>query len=490
MHHVLALYFFVMAVVLSGLLYISFSSGNAESHLQSRRYWSWALALDVMGLLFFSAYFLSADAMAEPRHIGTMANTALFAAFVYQAMSFRASRYAVTQRAAMGAWALVLVFVLGWHVGREYLSADRRAMVFAVISSLLLAWQAMETHQNQQQWARSNPLRLVMFSIVAEMLCALVRVASLVDLQQPMVSAETIPAVAIATTWLQLAFKVIGYAAVTGYWVEVVTDAKTRIDMENQQFRALSQQQEKLIADLGRLNKTATTGVLAASIAHELNQPLQSAVLNQDMLVREVAKLTHADAAQELLQEQSMSLQRMTDIIQTMRGVFSESGATPRNLDLSRLIQDLGPLIAPTAKKHGIALQFESKGECEIYAKASELQQVILNLVGNAIDALVSHQTPQPVVRICVSREGDQVVCSVEDNGPGIAPDMHEEVFKILKSTKHAGMGLGLWLARYITQRNQGQMQIERGASGGAKLTIRLPRNTADQTRRPASIAA
>ena len=92
------------------------------------------------------------------------------AAFVYQAMSFRALRYAVTQRAAMGAWALVLVFVLGWHVGREYLSADRRAMVFAVISSLLLAWQAMETHQNQQQWARSNPLRLVMFSIVAEML--------------------------------------------------------------------------------------------------------------------------------------------------------------------------------------------------------------------------------------------------------------------------------------------------------------------------------
>ena len=92
--------------------------------------------------------------MAEPRHIGTMANTALFAAFVYQAMSFRALRYAVTQRAAMGAWALVLVFVLGWHVGREYLSADRRAMVFAVISSLLLAWQAMETHQNQQQWLR------------------------------------------------------------------------------------------------------------------------------------------------------------------------------------------------------------------------------------------------------------------------------------------------------------------------------------------------
>ena len=103
------------------------------------------------------------------------------------------------------------------------------------------------------------------------------------------------------------------------------------------------------------------------------------------------------------------------------------------------------------------------------------MQQVILNLVGNAFDALISHKTQQPVVHISVTCEGNQVVCSVADNGPGIAHDMHEEVFKILKTTKNSGMGLGLWLARYITERNQGSIHVSTSEWGGACMSIRMP---------------
>jgi signal transduction histidine kinase len=497
MNHFIALYFFVIAVLLSGLFYIARTSGDTTSHQQSRRYWSVALTLDVAGVLLFCAFFMILDPLAEPRSIGTLANTALFGAFVYQALSFRALRQKVSLTGSRVACAVVIVFGVLWQSSRGLATAEVKGLLFGLSTSALLVWQIVETYRNQQQLALSLPLRLVMATLVAELGWTLVRAWAFAGVQSPMIRTEQIPLIAIAATWLQLACKVVGYAAVTGYWVQVVTDTKTRVDIENQQFRVLNQQQEKLIADLGRLNKAATSGVLAASIAHELNQPLQSALLNHEMLAQELGAgapsaavgvtaevrmgldgatdRRDTEAIHELLAEQGESLQRMSAIIQTMRGVFSESGAKRQILDLYRLVKGLGPLISAQAEKNGIEVQYVQFGDGLVRVKASEVQQVILNLLGNAFDALIANHTAQPMVRITVTAHESWVVCTVEDNGPGIPTDLHEEVFKILKTTKNASMGLGLWLARYITQRNQGSIEISDSELGGAKLTVRFP---------------
>lgn len=267
------------------------------------------------------------------------------------------------------------------------------------------------------------------------------------------------------------------YAAINGYWAEVIAAEKARADFENEQFRVLSAKQEKLIADLGRLNKAATAGVLTASIAHELNQPLQSAVLNHDMLEREFGAVqADREAVAQLLADQMQNLTRMSAIVQTMRGVFGESAAKPHIVALHKLVEDLTPLITPQARKHGIELQYQHAGDGRVSVNASEIQQVILNLLGNAFDILIERQTLRPTVRIQVIQEGEWVACTVEDNGPGIDEAQHEEVFKILKSTKNAGMGLGLWLSRYITERHHGSISVGRSELGGAKLTLRFAR--------------
>jgi C4-dicarboxylate-specific signal transduction histidine kinase len=282
---------------------------------------------------------------------------------------------------------------------------------------------------------------------------------------------------AVAATWFQYAFKTVAYAAINGYWAETITAEKARADYENQQFRTLSARQEKLIADLGRLNKAATAGVLTASIAHELNQPLQSAVLNHDMLEQEfAAPQPDRQAVAELLKEQTQNLHRMAAIVQTMRGVFSESGAKPQVLALHKLVEDLSPLIAPQARKHGIEIRYQHEPDSQVSVKASEVQQVILNLLGNAFDALIERHVAQPLVQVSVKQEGEQVVCTVEDNGPGIDEAHYDEVFKILKTTKSAGMGLGLWLARYITERNHGSIAVDRSPLGGARLSVYFPK--------------
>lgn len=150
-------------------------------------------------------------------------------------------------------------------------------------------------------------------------------------------------------------------------------------------------------------------------------------------------------------------------------------------MDLYRLVDGLRPLISGQADKHGIEVRYVQFGEGLVRIKASEVQQVILNLLGNAFDALIAAGTAQPLVRITVAAEETAVICTVEDNGPGIPDELHDEVFKILKTTKFASMGLGLWLARYITQRNQGRIDVGHSPLGGAMLTIRFPRirNTA-----------
>jgi len=161
--------------------------------------------------------------------------------------------------------------------------------------------------------------------------------------------------------------------------------------------------------------------------------------------------------------------------VSTMRGVFSESGAKPHPIDLFALCKNLDLLVNAQTNKRGIRIEYIHEGDTQIQARASELQQVALNLIGNAFDALIAHQTQDPCVRISVRRLDAQVVWTVEDNGPGIAPDLQPEVFNILKTTKSEGMGLGLWLARYITERNGGHITAGRSELGGAQFTLSFP---------------
>ena len=158
-----------------------------------------------------------------------------------------------------------------------------------------------------------------------------------------------------------------------------------------------------------------------------------------------------------------------------MRGVFSESGAKPHKIDLFALCKNLDLLLNAQTNKRGIRVEYLQDGDTHIHARASELQQVALNLMGNAFDALIASQTVHPHVRVRVRRLNNQVLWTVEDNGPGIAPELQPEVFNILKTTKSEGMGLGLWLARYITERNGGHITAARSELGGAEFTLTFP---------------
>ena len=469
------LFFIVIALILLGMWLTSREVFQHKARNSAENYWALALAMDVLGLFFFGVYMATAEDFNQLTVMGTVANTAMLVAYVFQTLNIRALRKTISPRAKLGSWALVLVVGVCWHIGKHYTTPEQRSFFMASVTSGILVWQLLEIRYGTTALWTHEPMRALFYLVGMELALTSLRMVVFADMT-PLANIQQVPFVLLVAIWLQMGLKVLTYSVIKSYWQKVAVQQQARMHLENTQFKALNAQQEKLIADLGRLNKAATAGVLAASVAHELNQPLQASSLNAEMLAQMLsAQPPDVAGAQALLQHQQEDLARMASIVSTMRGVFSESGAKPQKVDLYALFKNLDPLLRHQTHKRGIRITYTHVGETQVHARASELQQVALNLMGNAFDAFIAHDTPQPQVRVHVQGSATEVVCTVEDNGPGIAPELQPEVFNILKTTKSEGMGLGLWLARYITERNHGEITVGRSALGGAQFTLRFP---------------
>ena len=469
------LFFVVIALILLGVLLISRDVFRHASRHSAQHYWVLALSFDVFGIFAFGWYMATAEDFTQLTLVGTLANTAMLMSYVFQAINIRALRKDISPQSKRLTWALVVLMGLVWHAGKQVTTPEQRSFFMALVTSGILAWQLLEIRYGKETLWRQELIRSLFYLVALEFVLTSAR-ATVFSGFNPFVKIEQVPMLVLVAIWLQMGLKVLTYAVIKGYWQGVNAQEQARIYMENNQFRVLNARQEKLIADLGRLNKAATAGVLAASVAHELNQPLQASSLNVEMMQQMLAaEPADVKEALKVLQNQQEDLARMASIVRTMRGVFSESGAKPHMIDLFALFKNLDLLLSSQANKRGIRIEYRQEGDTQIHARASELQQVALNLMGNAFDALIAHQTPNPMVRVTVSRANRLVHCVVEDNGPGIAPELQPEVFNMLKTTKSEGMGLGLWLARYITERNGGQISVGRSELGGAQFTLSFP---------------
>lgn len=474
MKFIIAFNFIVLALIMVGLYLVS--NANYRALNQSAKYWSWAVVLDAIGLALLGFTFLAFNDFNEHTFIGTISTTALFASLIYQALSMKAVRSDVRSNKHYVSLAFIFVFAIGWDYLRVHATVNQKILIFAAVALALLIWQIYEVMRDIHK-KKSRQLTIVLYSVSCEAFFTGLRIVAVSEVGTEIMSAEQLPVLGIFSVWLQYGLKIIAYAALVGYWSEQLAVKKVAAETEAQEFKALSERQEKLIADLGRLNKAATAGVLAASIAHELSQPLQSILLNNNLAIDEASKPTvDLQFLKSTLQEQVDNTNRMSEIINTLRGVFTESGATKQTVDMVELTERLGLLIKPQALKRGIHVVFENNGPALVNVRISEVQQVLLNLVGNAFDALIESRVSSPTIKVSFGNDNSWVTCHVEDNGPGIPPSKLVDIFKFLNSSKTGGMGLGLWLSKYIIERNHGQISVNASGMGGAKFTIKLPK--------------
>jgi signal transduction histidine kinase len=218
-------------------------------------------------------------------------------------------------------------------------------------------------------------------------------------------------------------------------------------------------------------------GELTASIAHELNQPLGAILANT-----ETAELMAKSSAPDL-EEISAILadirrddQRASDVILRLRSLLKRTPFEPKNIDLNEVADETIRFLSGLAVAREVELiGVISPVALPVRGDRIQLQQVILNLVVNAMDAMSSTIKTQRRIAIKTARNAESAELSVADAGPGVLPNKLKEVFEPFFSTKPNGLGMGLSIARTIIEAHNGQIWAENQARGGAVFYISLP---------------
>lgn len=246
------------------------------------------------------------------------------------------------------------------------------------------------------------------------------------------------------------------------------------------ELQKLLQEREEIIRQLAIFNKTAGMGALVASLAHELNQPLTAMQLNAELIdsaflsSQTSANSDHAikEAMSDLLKDN----QRAATIIKTLRNMFGNGRKSVTTFDMNELVNEVLLICKSRLTHQNIALKVELHPDAvRITADKSQLQQVFLNLITNAADAFAPNFAEQKCITVRTQLDDTQACLTVTDNGSGIAPEIVESIFELLRTNKDEGMGVGLWLSRTIVESHHGTINFETGSETGTTFTVTLP---------------
>jgi signal transduction histidine kinase len=232
------------------------------------------------------------------------------------------------------------------------------------------------------------------------------------------------------------------------------------------------------LMEVVHLNRTATAGALSASVAHELNQPLGAILSNAEAAeVLLAASPPDLHQLKEILADIRRDDQRAGEIIRRLRGLLKKSEIELQEFDLNKTIQSALHILEPEAKKRGVVLSaVQAQGALPVRADQVHLQQVIVNLAANGLDAMLDCSPARRRLALQTAQVGDsEAEVSVADTGTGIPEDKLKDVFKTFFTTKPQGTGLGLSIARTIIETYGGRIWAENQLGGGAVFRFTLP---------------
>jgi two-component system sensor kinase FixL len=242
---------------------------------------------------------------------------------------------------------------------------------------------------------------------------------------------------------------------------------------ERQQTEARLQE---LQSELVHISRLTAMGEMASTLAHELNQPL-SAIANYlkgSRRLLEGAADEKSAAMRDALDKAGDQAMRAGHIIRRLRD-FVARGETERRVEsITKLVEEASALALVGVKDLGIRVQFQFNPEIDlVIADRVQVQQVLLNLIRNAMDAMETSQTRDLVVAIAPA-DGGHVRISVTDSGSGISPEIAEQLFQPFITTKRHGMGVGLSISRAIVEAHNGRIWVEANPTGGTVFHFTL----------------
>lgn len=249
----------------------------------------------------------------------------------------------------------------------------------------------------------------------------------------------------------------------------------THIDIEERRRAEQALIQAQL--ELSNLSHRLSMGELAASIAHELGQPLTAVTTNayacREWLRATPANLEKASSTAERIVQES---KRASDVVARVRALFRKESDSRSFVDLNRLIRDLVRLLHDDAIRRQVTVHVELDPNLPaVAADPIQIQQVLLNLANNGMDAMMSRQVRRELIISSHKNGSAEVQVQVEDCGLGIDPAIVQQIFHPFFTTKEHGIGMGLAISRSIIEAHDGKLWFAPGASGGSSFQFTLP---------------
>ena len=230
-------------------------------------------------------------------------------------------------------------------------------------------------------------------------------------------------------------------------------------------------------AKLARVTQESSLAEMASAIAHELNQPLAAILSRTQAAVRLLDdEPAEVDSARNALDATVKHARRAGDIVSRLRALATRQAFSEHTIDLNQVVRHAEALTSEAADRLQVAVRTELAATLpSVRGDAIQLEQVVVNLIKNALEAMGRSATQEPLVRVATLRHARHVLLTVSDNGPGIPPENLPRLFDPFFTTRADGMGLGLAICQNIVTAHGGTLTAENRRDGGAVFTITLP---------------
>jgi len=273
--------------------------------------------------------------------------------------------------------------------------------------------------------------------------------------------------------WEQHKWLILGGAAL--FLLEAALISSLMLELRRRRLaEALARQQR---AELAHASRLATVGELTASLAHELNQPL-AAILSAAQAGLRFMSTERSDPAEirDILQNIVQDNKRAAAVVSGLRSMLRRQTSQRERVDLAGAVQEILNMLHTEFLTNHVDVSVRCQPDCHVLADKTQIQQVVLNLVMNSIEAMRSSEVDRRHIEVVSAREAtDRVKVTVSDTGPGIPSDDTPKLFDSFWTTKSQGMGIGLAICRSILESHGGRIWLEHSQPGQTTFCFSLP---------------
>ncbi len=470
MNLIIPIIFITIAIIQLGIFVNSISLIRIYPDEKAIRYWAASLLSSSIGITCIALGSAILQSLARGSLFLTFSNIIFFTSTIWLIFYSKSLKYKISNKDIKLYSIIVIAYGIGFEVVRQNGNFIDRQL-FAASCSFLAYLVLLVEIKKQKLYKNSKYLKIFYATTFIEFILLLVRISILLNNDYGFIdSLNEIPVAPLAMLWLMLIVNIWSYIAINGYWTEKIASSSTANLIENTKIKILLSEKYKLINSLMTANKTAVSGALSASIAHELNQPLGAIKINAQHLDLLLKNKKEKTLIKNIIQDNDMA----ANIIATLKSAFTNNPIY-QIIKFDTYIESLKPFFIQAASEKNISIKFSLNTSASVSINPDHIRQALSNLLQNSIEALSKTKKTNKLIQIKTFIKNNKLVCSISDNGPGVNKRIKNKVFELYESSKNGSMGLGLWLTKYIISNHKGTVGLNMKYQKGAEFSIELP---------------